>query len=384
MSDRTKKIFFPLVIIAFGVVTMVVLVKAYPDAERVKSETYKPLVRYEKAQKGTRKIYVNSQGTVKPRTESILFPLVSGQIISVSTKFASGGFFKKGEVILSIDPTDYRLAKTRAELQVSQAELALAREQEEAKIARAEWQKIGNGEAPPLVLREPQVSQAKASLAAAKAAYEQAALNLERTEVKAPYDCRIKSKRVDVGQLAGPNAAVADIYAGDYAEIRLPLTDSDLAFIDVPYAYGAGQKANEPGVVISSMFAGKMYKWEGWLVRLEGEIDPLNRMIHGVARIDRPFEATADRPPLAVGMFVTAEIEGRAYDNVFTLSRAALRGENMVWVINGQNELNFRKVEVLRTEREQVIITSGIEENEKVCLTVLDAVVDGMKVRVDE
>ena len=384
MSDRTKKIFLPILIIIFGIIVMVVLVKAYPDAERVKSEAYKPLVRYEMARKGSSKIYVNSQGTVRPRTESLLFPLVSGQIISISPKFASGGFFNKGEVILRIDPTDYRLAKTRAELQVSQAELSLAREQEEAKLARTEWQKIGKGEAPPLVLREPQVKQAEASLAAAKATYEQAALNLQRTQVKAPYDCRVKSKRVDVGQLAGPNAAVADIYAGDYAEIRLPLTDSDLAFIDIPYAYRAGEKANEPAVVINSVFAGKTYKWEGWLVRLEGEIDPLNRMIHGVARIDDPFKASKDRPPLAVGMFVSAVIEGRAYDNVFTLSRAALRGENMVWVINAENELNFRTVDVLRTERDQVIITSGIDENEKICLTVLDAVVDGMEVRVEE
>jgi RND family efflux transporter MFP subunit len=384
MSDRTKKILLPIVIIGFGIIAMVVLLNAYPDAERVKTEPYKPLVRYEVAKKGSSKIYVNSQGTVKPRTESLLFSLVSGQIISISPKFASGGFFKKGEVILSIDPTDFRLAKTRAELQVAQAELVLAREQEEAKLARDEWKKIAEGEAPPLVLREPQVKQAKASLAAAKAALEQAALNLDRTQVKAPYDCRIKRKRVDIGQLAGPNAAIADIYAGDYAEIRLPLTDGDLSFIDIPYAYRAGQKRNEPGVVISNVFAGKTYKWEGRLVRLEGEIDPVNRMMHGIARIDDPFQAMADRPPLSVGMFITAEIEGRTYDNVYTLSRAALRGENMVWVINGQDELNFRTVDVLRTERDQVIITSGIEENEKICLTVLDAVVDGMKVKIEE
>jgi len=384
MSDRSRKIFLPLVIITFGIVVMAVLLFAYPDAERVKPETYKPLVRYERAVKSMEKIVVRSQGTVRARTESSLFALVSGQVIEISPKFASGGFFEKGEVMLCIDPMDYRLAKTRADLQLTQAELALAREEEEAEIARSEWQKIGQGKAPPLVLHVPQVRQAKASLAAALAAVEQAALNLNRTAVHAPYDCRVKKKSADVGQIAGPAVPVAEIYAVDYAEIRLPLTDEDLAFIDIPYEYRGGKKGNKADVTVQSTFAGKTYNWPAKLVRLEGEIDSRNRMIHGVARIDNPFEMNNDKPPLSVGMFVTAEIQGKSYNDIFSLDRAALRAENTVWVIDDQNQLNFRTVDVLRTERDKVIIRSGIKENEKICLTVLDAVVEGMYVRTEE
>jgi RND family efflux transporter MFP subunit len=288
--------------------------------------------------------------------------------------------------MLQIDPVDYHLAVTRAELQVAQAELALAREEEEAELAKAEWGKVGEGEPSDLVLRKPQLKQAQTNLAAAKAGLEQANINLERTNIRAPFACRVRSKQADVGQVAGMGNPVAIIYAVDYAEVRLPLPDAELAYIDVPHIFRGNVSAKSPEVTIKTIFAGKEYSWDGKLSHLEGEIDALSRMVHAVARVKNPYakKGSGDAPPLSVGMFVTAEIAGKTYENVYQIKREALRGESTVWVIDSENKLHFREVDVLRVEKDVAIINSGLQESEKVCLTALDAVVEGMDVSIQD
>lgn len=386
MNNKTRKIFLPIAILVFGVLGMIVLVIAYPEAEQVKPEAFRPLVRYQLAKKSNKQINIYSQGTVAPRTQSTVAAQVGGQIVFTSSRFASGGYLKKGDVLLRIDPANYELAQAQAKLQVTQAELRLAREKEEADLARSEWTKIGNGEASKLVLREPQLKEAEASLDAAKAALKLADINLQRTEIRAPFTCRIRTIMADLGQVVNPGTPIAVIYAIDYAEIRLPLPDADLAFIDIPFTYGNSEQHAQPKVKIKSVFAGREYTWPGKLVRMEGEIDPRSRMINAVATVKDPYGdgASEERPPLAVGMFVSAEISGKNFEDVFEIERAALRGSNRVWIIDEENRLYFRDVEILRLNTDTIIIKSGLDENEKICLTALDAVVEGMAVRIQE
>jgi RND family efflux transporter MFP subunit len=331
---------------------------------------------------------VKSQGTVSPRTESVLLPEVTGRIIEVSPSFVPGGFFEAGEILLRIDPHDYRQALVQARSAVAQAELRLATEQAEADVARQEWEELGQGgEPPPLTVREPQLAEAQATLAAARAAVVFAERNLERTEIVAPFAGRVRQKQADVGQYVTPGTPLGKIYAVDYAEIRLPLPDEDLAFVDLPLVYrGEAATQKGPRVELRATFAGETHRWQGRIVRTEGEIDPRSRMVHAVARVKDPYGRTGgrDRPPLAVGLYVEAEILGRSVEQVAVLPRSALRDDGRVLVLVDGDRLGFREVDLLRKTREEIIVRSGLADGERICVTSLAAVTEGMRVRVDD
>ena len=387
MSDNMKKFGWPLLIIAVGVIIAFFLIISRPTARTQDTPVVKPLVRYEAARPREVTVTIQAQGTVTPLTQGPLISEVNGRIIKTAPEFAAGGYFEKGQTMLWIDPAEYQLAREQARLQVAQAELALAREQQEADIAREEWQKVGRGEPDSLVLRLPQLKQARAALEAARAALRLAELNLSRTAVKAPYACRMRDKQAALGQVITRGTPLATIYAIDYAEVRLPLTDEQLAFIDIPLNYHWDIRGeHQPAVTIRASFAGREYQWPARLIRIEGEIDPMTRMIFAVARIRRPFDRHpgSDNPPLTVGMFVDADITGKTLKNVFVVDENAVHNRNRLWVIDGQNRLRIRPVTIVRREPGRVIISSGLNPGEKICLTPLNTVVDGMSVLLAE
>jgi len=271
---------------------------------------------------------------------------------------------------------------------VAQAQLRLAQEEAEASIAHQEWERLGKEEEPdPLVLRIPQLAEARASYEAAQAELKQAELNLKRTKIVAPFDGRVRVKKVDVGQVVAPGVPLATIYAVDYAEVRLPVPDDEIGYLDCCLDYRTQNPASlDIDVTLSASYGGNFFKWSGKIVRVEGEIDPLSHMITLVARVKDPYGrgVQIDRPPLAVGMFVEAEIIGRRVEDVAVVPRSALRGDERVLIIDKDNKLHFRTVEVLRADFETVIVSSGLNEGERICISPLEAVVDGMEVRVVE
>jgi len=384
--NKKLKYFLPIIIIAIGLIGAVVMIKSRPKIQAKQVTFPAPLVRASIIELQDFQLTVKSQGTVSPRTESELFSLVSGQVIEVSPQFAPGGFFEKGEVLVKVDQRDYELALSRFKAQVAQAELRLAQEEEEASIAQEEWKRLGKKEqANPLVLREPQLAEAKASLEGAQASLKQAELNLQRTQIRAPFNGRVRKKKVDLGQYVSPGAALATIYAVDYAEVRLPVPDNEMGYLECCLDYRSKNPATlNIDVTLKANYAGRDYRWSGKIVRVEGEIDPLSHMITLVARVEDPYgrDQRSDRPPLAVGLFVEAEIKGRLVRDVLVIPRSALRGDDSVLVIDDENKLHFRSVEVLRKDSETVVISSGLEQGERICLSPLEAVVEGMKVRV--
>ncbi|MCP5117058.1 MAG: efflux RND transporter periplasmic adaptor subunit [bacterium] len=259
----------------------------------------------------------------------------------------------------------------------------MATEEEEAAVSRKEWASLGAGDPTPLVLREPQIADAKANLAASEAALSKAEYDLERTVVEAPYAGRVRQKSVDIGQFVNRGSPIARIYSVDFAEVKLPIPDHELAYIDLPLVYrGAAAGSIGPGVKVRATFAGKQHEWAGRLVRTEGEIDPRSRMIQAVAQIEDPYGPGRDpqRPPLTVGMFVEAEIQGKSARGVVVVPGAAMRG-NRVMVVDAESKLRFRSVEILRSEPDRILVRSGLRAGEKVCVSVLEAAVDGMEVR---
>jgi len=329
---------------------------------------------------------VFTEGTVMPRTQSELVPEVAGRVIEVSPSLVSGGFFEKDDVLLRLDPRDYELAIVRTRAAIAQAELRLETERQEAALARNEWELLGNGRPPPLAMREPQIAEALAALASAQATLEQAGYNLERTVLRAPYAGRVRQERVDVGQYVAPGASVATLYAIDVAEVRLPIADKELAYVNLPLAYrqdGNEAASRGPRVTLRSNFGGRQHEWAGDIVRTEGVIDPETRMIHVIARVNDPYARGADpsRPPLVVGMFVEAEIRGRRSGPVVVLPRSVIRGTNDVLVVQ-DGVLFFRKVGFLRQERDRVLVNAGLEDGDRVVTSPLEGAVSGMRVRV--
>jgi len=217
-----------------------------------------------------------------------------------------------------------------------------------------------------------------------KATLRKARRDMERTELHAPYPGRVREERVDVGQFVNRGVAIATLYAVDYAEVRLPISDRELAFVDLPLRFQDGDDEQErPEVVLSADFAGRPHVWKGRIVRTEGEIDPRSRMVHVVARVDDPYGVTDEgRAPLNVGLFVEAEIQGRQLDAAVVLPREALREGDRVLIVDAEGRLRFRSVEVARTDRENVVLASGVAAGEHVCVSPLVSAVEGMPVRI--
>ena len=381
---RLLKVLLPLVLVGGAGLTAYMMYLNRPLVETQLPVFEPPGVRVQVVAFETVNLTVTSQGTVQPRTTSQLVPEISGPVVEVAPSFAVGGFFEAGDVLLKIDPYDYLQAVIAARSQLAQTQLQLAQQEAEAEVARREWEELGRGAPSALTLRQPHVEEARAAVAAAEAALDRAARDVARAEIKAPYAGRVRSKNVDVGQFVNRGTAVAGIYAVDAAEIRLPLPDADLAYVDVSLSYRGGEQQTGPRVTLSADFAGQRHTWQGRIVRTESEIDPVSRMVHVIAEVRDPYAPGADasRPPLAAGMFVEAVIAGRAVSDVVALPWAALRGRDQVLVVDESSRLRFRQVDVLRSTSDTVFVRDGLAPGELVSVSSLDTVTDGMAVRV--
>lgn len=381
---RTLRVVLPLAVLGVAVIAAAVLVSTRPPVATQPPTIEPPGVRVHQVTLEEVPLTVTSQGTVRPRTESQLVSEIAGRVIWVAPSFAEGGFFEANDVLVRIDTFDYEQAIVSARSQLAQARLMLAQEEAEADVAAREWAELGRGDPRALTLREPQLEDARASVAAAGANLERAERDLERAEIVAPYAGRVRRKDVDVGQFVTVGASVATIYAVDLAEVRLPLPDEDLAYLDLPLSYRGVTNQPTPAVTLRATFAGETHEWEGRIVRTESEIDPVSRMVHVVAEVRDPYAASPNpnRPPLAVGMYVQAEIEGRTARDVAVVPRAALRGARQVVVVGPDDRISFRDVDILRTTTDRMFVREGLSPGELVAVSPLDAATDGMRVQL--
>lgn len=386
MLLRILRVLLPIVVLGLAVLAAATMISSRPDVETQAPIIAPPGVRTHEVALGQEQVAVVSQGTVRPRNETQLVPEISGRVTWVSPSFAEGGFFNTGDPLLRIDPFDYQQAIVSARSQLAQARLRLATEDAEAEIAQREWDELGRGDPRALTLRVPQLEDARASVEAAEANVERAQRDLDRADVTAPYSGRVRTKNVDLGQFVTIGTSIGTIYSVEAAEIRLPLPDGELAYLDLPLAYRGGQNRRGPAVIVRATFAGASYEWRGRIVRTEGEIDPVSRMVHVVAEVLDPYAAGPDRrrPPLAVGMFVDAEIEGRAFDDVAVLPRAALRGRNQVLTVDSENRIHFREIDILRSTTRSVYVRGGLDTGDRVVTSAVDAPTDGMLVQVTD
>jgi RND family efflux transporter MFP subunit len=372
-----KTFLFPVLILSIGLVAALAIVKSKPEPQRQITEAPDPAVRVVEARAGSITLTVESQGTVRPRTESQLVAQVKGEIVEVSQNFAEGGFFERGDLLLRIDPRDFELAVSQAAAQLALTHLRLEQEQAQAVVAREEWESLGEGEASALALHEPQLAEARAAVKAAESSLELARLNLDRTEIRARYAGRVRSKHADLGQFVRDGFVLGSLFSIDHAEIRLPVAQDQLAYLDISLD---GSASNSSKVMLSAKLGGDTVEWSARIVRTAGEIDPRSRMFSLIAQVEDPYGRNSENAVLPVGLFVNARIEGRLIEDVVTVPRSALREGGRVLVVEEGNRLRYRAVEVLRLQDDTVLISSGIKDGDLICISQLDAVVDGMRV----
>jgi RND family efflux transporter MFP subunit len=370
-----------LIFIGIGALVFVILTATKPQLERTEPPVPKPMVKVTKIKTRSQVVIIRGEGTVRPLREIQLVPQVNGKVVFVSRALVDGGEFKEGDVLLRIDPVDYQLAVTLAQARVKDSESKLKVAEEEAAVSREEWRLLyeadpKNNQIPALVAKEPQLAAAKAKLAADQADLRKAKLNLERTEIKAPFDGRVDEENVDIGQYVTTGQALATLFSINQAEIVVPFEDEDLYWFHVP-GFTPGDESGSV-VSVSTRVAGRESFWPGRVVRAEGKLDERTRMINVVIRVNKPYET---KPPLAAGLFVTVEIEGRTLENAVMIPRAALRENNVVWIVDKNGQLTFRKVSVARLTSDAALVEGGLKNGEMVVVTSLKAVTDGMKVR---
>ncbi len=328
----------------------------------------------------TARISVTSQGSVSPLRSIKLISEVGGRVLGVASDYADGGFFEADIALVTIDDRDYQAALAQAKADVAKAKELYALERGRARQAKREWRDLGNPDANALFLREPQVASAKSAVDAALANLDRARLNLERTHVSVPFSGRIQAKHVDIGQYVSPGTVIADVYSTEAFLIRLPLTDKQVAKVSLPFT--ATTKTDDlPDVLISTVYGGKQFTWRGKIVRTEASLDLKSRVTYAIAEINDPYQnPTLDsRPPLAVGMYVSAEILGVEMDNVVKIPRKVVLKENQVMVVDTDDEIRFKKVNIIQSKDEDAIV-SGLEKGDRVLLTRVPYAVAGLKV----
>ncbi len=389
-----RKVLVPIAILGVGGLAVLAVKMMESSVESKPPQVSSRLVSVIEAQPREVQFSVYTQGTVVPRTESDLIPQVAGEVIWVSPKLVSGGFFEEGDPLIRIDQSDHRVELEAARAVVARTKSEFARAKTEIERQRrladqgvASQSRIDDAENA-FRVTEAELREETAKLARAER-------DLERTEIRAPYQGRVRSEAVDVGQFVSRGVSIGKLYATDYAEVRLPLPDRDLRYLDIPFDLSGEPMTSDsdrieasvgPEVRLRAEFAGEPRTWIGQIVRTEGEIDPKSRMVHLVARVEDPYGQNGTRrsAPLAVGLFVEAEIQGRRVEGVFVLPRTALRtdgGDDLVYVVDAGDRLRFRAVEVLRAQRDDVIIGSGLEPGDRVCISPMAAAVNGMAVR---
>ena len=321
---------------------------------------------------------VHSQGVVYPKTESELVAEVAGLVVAVSPAMVSGGFYKEGEMLARIEQVDYEdaLEDSEAYLVSARSELANAERHHKRQMELSDRESASESQLDEAMNR---LTLARAALRRATVAKARSERNLARTVLTAPYDGRVLTERIDVGQFVQRGEAMASLYSTDAAEVLLPIQDEDMAFL--PLSLGETKTGTRPTqVLLHASFTGAEHTWEGVVTRTEGELDTTTRMINLIAEVDEPYRQS-NLPPLVAGLFVHATILGEHYDSVVAIPRSALQADGRVYVVGNGNRLEFREVEVLRVAQGTTYVSNGLRDGEIICVEPWRDAIDGQQVR---
>ena len=368
MQRKGLNALFILAILGGAVAIFFVLTGLREPPAKKEAEFLAPLVEVMELQPMQASFRIASQGTVRPRTQTTLSSEVSGTIIDISPKWIAGGVFAANEVLMRIDPTNYNVALEQAEALVRQRQI----EYDGAEKLLSQGYRA-----------EAEHASAAAALASAKAELVRANRNLQRTYIRVPYAGMVRSKDSDLGQFVSPGTRLGVVFATDLAEVRLPLTDQDLRFLELPGAADISQTGSGagPDVELHAIRRGIAQTWRAQIARTEGVIDENSRVTYAVARIEDPYRLEVDGEVLPMGTFVRAEIDGVSMEGVFEVPRSALRGADELLFASSEDTIEIRRVTVFRSVGDVAYVGGNAKPGERVVLTAVESPVNGMSVR---
>ncbi|MGB1351918.1 MAG: efflux RND transporter periplasmic adaptor subunit [Luminiphilus sp.] len=377
--SAAKRVIAPALILAFSVVIFIGLINNQPTLKTTVKEPVPVAVRALDIRLAPMQLRVSSEGNVQPSVETKLVAQVAGEVIELSSSLVAGGNFSKGDILLKLDPRDYEIA-------LSRSQATLSRAQAEQRFATEEITRIRSlygdelASIAELQSAERLLAVANAASDDAAAAVKRASVDLERTVFTAPFNGRVRAEDVDIGQFLSKGAMIATLYDTDRLQVRLPLADAQLAYLDPSYAQ-TGMSGEEPAnVVLTANYAGDMQSWSAKLLRTEGDISTKSRFLHVIVAVTETLNSNGVRLP--VGLFVNAVIDGRTVDNLVSIPRTALRPDNSVMVIDDSDKLHFRDVSVFKLSDNDVLISEGLASGERISISPLQFVVEGMPVTV--
>lgn len=367
----------PILVVLAALLIAVGLVKSKPTIEKSEQTKILPAVQAMRIELTDTAVSVVTQGLVKPHKQIELASEIAGRVIWVSDTLIAGGKFGKSDPMVRIDSTDYQLrlnqasaSNTRATVELEIAEKNYQRTQKLSKQNLTSASQLDDA--------YKVFKLAEASTLVAQADLEQASLNLQRTEVTAPFSGRVQKESIDEGTYISVGTPIATLYADEIVEVRLPIANEDLSYLNWPKQMrGTLSPDQSVKVDITSSYGGIDYSWQGDLVRVESEVDSATRLFHGVAVVENPeFE---DIPPLTVGLFVNAEIAGRLYKDIAIIPRTALIN-GQVMIIDHDNRLQYRSIEIIRIQQESVLVGAGLKNGDLLCVNPPAVVVEGMQI----
>jgi RND family efflux transporter MFP subunit len=324
-------------------------------------------------------VTINSTGTTKPLTQTVLNAEVGGEVIYRSKKFSEGSSVLAGEILAKIDDTDLQLQYKSALLQLANAEVQYSLQVAESEVAKEAWDKLGKGKGSDLALKKPQLKQTEALMEVAKAQVNSAKKKLNKTEIVAPYAGRIQSSNIDIGTTIVPGQPLGAMYTSSEIEVTLSVKDNDLQFLSIPMDGRKLNPSEQAKVSIKSFYKGRNQTWEGKLERVDGVIDPITRMINLIAVFKNDFIET-DKPSLPIGLFVEAQIDGIILKNIFRVPVNAISENNEVFIIDKNNQLQSRSILVLKKYNEFVIAKDNLKAGERLVITKLSTASNGITV----
>lgn len=365
-----KQIILPIIVLAIGIAGLVGIsaLKKPPEEKPVVDTT--PLVSVEAIEYKPMTFSVSSYGVVAAKYDTELVAQVSGEIIYLADKFVKGGFVKKGDILAKIDPSDYEAGLLDSQANVASAKANMVQERANGEVALREWAEITNSKPTALSLRKPQLAQELAKLKSAEADLLRSHRDLERTVIRAPYDALISSREIGLGAYVTTGSKIGHIYNTDTAEIRLPLADKEMQYLD--------QKGTHSEVTLMGNFAGSKQQWQGKIVRSEGVVDSKSRMTYLVAEIEDPYGLKTDKNELRFGTYVTANIQGSNAGNVAVIPRHLIVN-GLVAIMDSDNTLRYKPVKIIRQEGANVVISEGLDPGMEVITSALDYPLEGMK-----
>ncbi|NQU10294.1 efflux RND transporter periplasmic adaptor subunit [bacterium] len=384
---RLRRAALPLLVLGAGALLAIGLIQTAPHTKRQPPARQARLVEVRPVRIGPQRTVVYAMGTVQAAREVAIHPRVSGEIVGVNPEFVPGGRFAEGTTLLQIDPTDYELAVRQRASDVAQAESDLALERGQQSVAQREYELLGETVAPEdaaLVLREPQLAKVQATLQAAQAALDQAKLDLARTTVTAPFNAIVRARAVNVGMQVTPTMALATLTGTDEYWVEVAVPVDQLRWIRIPAS--AAEAGSTVGVYNATAWGPDAHR-DGQVVRLLGDLEPDGRMARLLVAVADPLAiqpAHAGQPALLLNDYVRVEIDGLELPEVAEVDRPLVREGDTVWVMNAQDQLEIRPVEILFRGRDTLLIRDNLRDGERLVVTDLAAPVAGMPLRTQD